>query len=83
MTERASPPSLEEWLKRHKRVAEMLTKDDWVSVWIGLATFAVAWPFAASGVSVSFPHPFSLSMLCCVRADIVCRVLLLSCNMRR
>ena len=56
------PSALEEWLKRHKRVSEMLTKDDWVSMWIGLATFAVVCPFSASGVSVYFFSPLSPSL---------------------
>ena len=43
------PPKSLEWLLKHKRVAEMLNKDDWVSVWVGLATFLLTLPFAANG----------------------------------
>ena len=63
----AAACGFEGWLKQHKRVAELLDKDDWVSVWIALAIFTVLVSFAASGSTpgASAARIYRLTCVCC------------------
>jgi len=48
-TQAGTSSSFEMWLSQHKRLAELLEKDDWVTVWSGTAIFCVLAVNASSG----------------------------------